>query len=347
MVSSPPLEDRVRQTSTWREAILQEVDRVQTLLDRSGKSAGDAKPVSEPLELARRTVSSPRDWFSSFRARWSGADIERAWRSVHRAKQELFLVAREEDVRSMLPALRAKVERYVTTKTEREKYETWLTEMEKSGSTLDREQLRETRNAVDRESDQGYENIRRFRNALLAAFVGASILLVVLAFSSGWVPGLPLCGAEGSVVGEEETVEPASVATHSSPTSQPSPSPGGQGVSGEECVPAWQVELVGAAGALIAAAAAFWGVPKSGEPFGLRGVQAVVKVPMGALMALVGTMLLQGEVIDALDPQPVPEVLAYAAVFGFAQQVVTRFIDNKATTLLKSPEKTEAKEEEA
>jgi hypothetical protein len=322
MSSALNVEDRSKLTSTWRENILQEVDRVQSMLDRSGAASDEKERADRALQLASRAATQRRDSLSSLWAGWSGADIERAWRSLHRAKQELFLLAKSEDIRSQLPALRSKVESSLSSTIERKRYEAWLAEMEKEGGTLERERLREIRTAVDRQSDQQFESIRRFRNALWGALLGAILLLAVLAFGSGWVPGLPLCGSTAAAATEE-------VSGITEPTLP------------EECVPVWQVELVGAAGALIAAAAAFWEVPKSGEPFGLRGIQSLVKVPMGALTAVIGTMLLQSGVIDALDPQPVPEVLAYAALFGFAQQVVTRFIDSRAATLLKGPQKAE------
>jgi len=321
MASALNVEGRSKLTSTWRENILQEIDRVQSMLDRSGATSDEKERASTALQLASHAATQRRNSLSSLWARWTGADIERAWRSLHRAKQELFLLAKSEDIRSQLPALRSKVESSLSSTTERKRYEAWLADMEKQGGTLERERLREIRAAVDRQSDQQFENIRRFRNALWGALLAAILLLAVLAFGSGWVPGLPLCGTTAAPTAE------------ASATTEPTPP--------EECVPVWQVEIVGAAGALLAAAAAFWEVPKSGEPFGLRGIQSAVKVPMGALTAVIGTMLLQSEVIDALDPQPVPEVLAYAALFGFAQQVVTRFIDTRAATLLKAPQKAE------
>jgi hypothetical protein len=62
-----------------------------------------------------------------------------------------------------------------------------------------------------------------------------------------------------------------------------------------------------------------------------------VKLPLSALTALVGIMLLQSNVIDALEPLPAPGVLAYAVIFGYSQELVTRLIDRKAESLV-SPE---------
>jgi len=55
------------------------------------------------------------------------------------------------------------------------------------------------------------------------------------------------------------------------------------------------------------------------------------------LTAIVGLMLVQSNVIGALQPEATSAVLAYAAIFGYSQQLVTRLIDQKAQSLV-SPE---------
>ena len=52
------------------------------------------------------------------------------------------------------------------------------------------------------------------------------------------------------------------------------------------------------------------------------------KLPAGALTALGGLILVGGEIVpglSALDTQG--QILAYALLFGAAQQVLTRYID--------------------
>jgi hypothetical protein len=62
---------------------------------------------------------------------------------------------------------------------------------------------------------------------------------------------------------------------------------------------------------------------------------AVLKVPSGALTAVIGMLLLAGGFVPGLtnlDNQP--QVLAYALVFGVAQQIVTRVADGRAQEIL-------------
>jgi hypothetical protein len=62
---------------------------------------------------------------------------------------------------------------------------------------------------------------------------------------------------------------------------------------------------------------------------------ALLKVPTGALTAVTGILLLGGGFVPGfseLDTQR--QILAYALIFGYAQQLATRYLDNRATSLL-------------
>jgi len=58
-------------------------------------------------------------------------------------------------------------------------------------------------------------------------------------------------------------------------------------------------------------------------------------VPSGALTAVAGLLLLRGQFLpglSALDTQQ--QILAYALVLGYAQQLFTRLIDRRAQSIL-------------
>ena len=62
---------------------------------------------------------------------------------------------------------------------------------------------------------------------------------------------------------------------------------------------------------------------------------SLLKLPSGALTAIVGILLVRGEFIPGLsqlDNQP--QILAHAFVFGVAQQIATRYVDDRAQMLL-------------
>jgi hypothetical protein len=85
----------------------------------------------------------------------------------------------------------------------------------------------------------------------------------------------------------------------------------------------------------VAAAAALRSARGSSETFGLPVALAALKLPMGAITAVLGLLLMRGQFIpglSALDTSA--QILAWALVFGYAQQLFTRQVDRQAEVLL-------------
>jgi hypothetical protein len=62
---------------------------------------------------------------------------------------------------------------------------------------------------------------------------------------------------------------------------------------------------------------------------------AVLKLPTGAVTALLGLLLMRGGFVpglSALDTSA--QILAWALIFGYAQQLFTRLVDQQAHTVL-------------
>jgi hypothetical protein len=87
----------------------------------------------------------------------------------------------------------------------------------------------------------------------------------------------------------------------------------------------------------------------SSTPYDIPVTLSLLKLPSGALSAIVGLLLIRGEFVPGLsqlDNQP--QILAYAFLFGIAQQLVTRLVDRQAQDVLgklPSKEPTSAKPE--
>ncbi|MEN8655454.1 hypothetical protein ABCR94_33980 [Streptomyces sp. 21So2-11] len=63
----------------------------------------------------------------------------------------------------------------------------------------------------------------------------------------------------------------------------------------------------------------------------------MLKLPTGALTAPLGLLLMRGEFIpglSALDSSA--QIIAWAVIFGYAQPLFTRFVDNQAQAVLNS-----------
>ena len=95
------------------------------------------------------------------------------------------------------------------------------------------------------------------------------------------------------------------------------------------------VELVGLTAAAVAAAPALRGSRGSSEPHNLPVALAALKLPTGAITAFLGLLLMRGQFVpglSALDTSA--QILSWALVFGFAQQLFTPLVDQQAHTVL-------------
>jgi len=95
------------------------------------------------------------------------------------------------------------------------------------------------------------------------------------------------------------------------------------------------VELVGLTAAAIATAAAIRRIKGSSERYGLPVSLAALKLPTGAITAFLGLLLMRGQFVpglSALDTSA--QILAWALVFGYAQQLFTRLVDQQGQTVL-------------
>jgi hypothetical protein len=95
------------------------------------------------------------------------------------------------------------------------------------------------------------------------------------------------------------------------------------------------VELVGLTAAAIASAAAIRRIKGSSERYGLPVALAALKLPTGAITAFLGLLLMRGQFVpglSALDTSA--QILAWALVFGYAQQLFTRLVDQQGQTVL-------------
>ena len=97
------------------------------------------------------------------------------------------------------------------------------------------------------------------------------------------------------------------------------------------------VELVGLTAAAVSAAAATRRIRGSSERYGIPLALAWLKLPTGAITAFLGLLLMRGQFVpglSALDSST--QILAWALVFGYAQQLFTRLVDQQGQTVLET-----------
>jgi hypothetical protein len=93
--------------------------------------------------------------------------------------------------------------------------------------------------------------------------------------------------------------------------------------------------LFGLLGGALSGAFTIRNLQGSSTPYTVPVALSLLKLPAGALTAIVGILLVRGEFIPGLsqlDNQP--QILAYAFIFGIAQLAVTRYVDDRAQEVL-------------
>jgi hypothetical protein len=173
-------------------------------------------------------------------------------------------------------------------------------------------------------ADGSHARLRNFRNILLTA--SWCIAVLVLAFSLVVIfnpQAVPFCFEPGSAPGADG-VEVAC--------------PSGDG-PGQQAAPldVVVVGLLGLLGGSLAAAVSIRNLRGTATPYDVPIALALLKVPAGALTALGALIAIRGEFIPGLSELDSQEqILTYALVFGYAEQLLTGLIDRQAMGLLSS-----------
>lgn len=294
-------------SANWRTYVRNEALRIEgdlTELPSALQQAPETQRARDALERARGALA-PRHTRAALQAWWSGEDIETAWASLHAAAQSLVMVQPEARLRARLPEIASLAERGLPRRDVRQAtYRSWLATEAQATTPLDRVRLREVLRNVQGTSDVAHINVRGFRNLLVWITAVIAVVLVVFAvvhaidtrFVSLCAPGESGCRPSRTGVLE--------------------------------------VELVGALGGLLAAVIGVGRLNRFEDPYGLPLVQALLKTASGAGTALFGVLLVQGAVLGIFTPQPSGRLVPYAALFGFAQDAITRFADRHADQVL-------------
>jgi hypothetical protein len=187
--------------------------------------------------------------------------------------------------------------------------------------------------------------LRSFRNVVVVTAVLMALLAIGVALTGFFRPTLiPLCFAPEES-GQAVVVCPTAQSAPFPTTRQSGTSPQQPGTQVQDIDDATKqtaspqdlivVELVGLTAAAVATAAAIRSIKGSSERYGLPVALAALKLPTGAITAFLGLLLMRGQFVpglSALDTSA--QILAWALVFGYAQQLFTRLVDRQGQTVL-------------
>jgi hypothetical protein len=179
--------------------------------------------------------------------------------------------------------------------------------------------------------------LRSFRNIVVLTTVLMALLAIGIGltgyFHKTWIPLCfkPESGAQAMVVCPIQQSQPFELSPEGTP-------PVDIDVVIDQTATPYDlmvVELVGLTAAAVAAAAAIRRLRGSSERYGLPAALAALKLPTGAITAFLGLLLMRGQFVpglSALDTSA--QILAWALVFGYAQQLFTRLVDQQGQTVL-------------
>jgi hypothetical protein len=268
----------------------------------------------------------PVDW-------WRGTSIEQAYRSLHAARVFLTELATDEEVHALVPAVLARVQACLPA-TDPQRIE--VEKLPDADPEVKRAELIRALERGYAATDESHTRIRRFRNVLLcaAALIAVCTFLFVREVADH-PTAVPFCFKP-----DITTAQAARLTANQPPGDHRAVCPSGeQDVGGIALQPSspdiWIVAGLGLLGGGLAAAVSVRNMNHVATPYDVPLALTLLKVPTGALTAVAGILLLGGGFVPGLSELDTQrQILAYALVFGYAQQLATRYLDDRATTLL-------------
>ncbi|HVV24982.1 MAG TPA: hypothetical protein VHF06_36460 [Pseudonocardiaceae bacterium] len=304
--------ERVADVNDWELVVLTRVHRARDSLATVGTHLPEHQRTNaaEALDVVERVLHERPRGLRRLSVWWTGWRVERAWRSLHEA--EIYVTAADPDLVAHLPALRERVALGLPPDDQRRTALDGLDEHTPVGTV--RAMVTDALRAAFDASDEAHAAARAFRNKLFVAgavLVVLNTLLGILGFAE---PGfIPMC--VDKITGDGRIC--------ASGADRPMPAD------------LWLTQVMGAAGAVIATVVLLVRRRPSLSPYILIGYQGLIKVLLGALLAVFGVLLLGAGVGDGLiGLRGQAAVLVAALVFGYTQQVGTRLLDNYADRLL-------------
>jgi hypothetical protein len=338
-------------SSAWREEALTRLlelrgladwieDRLKTVSpgkSRLADTIGDQ--IGDQLEWARKTVEQQKDRDAGLKAllrfrRWlGGADFERTLGRIDAIEADLLRLAPDDYVCGLMPSLKAHINRFLAKDDPRRMRLGPLADMaERRALTLtERGAAIAALHAANTQRRRDLLRVRTFRNILVAATLVLLGVAVGLGILGALQPTLmPICFTPDNKVVVCPTGERA--LQHQPPT------PAEINNATDKTVSGWDiglVELIGLVAATVAAAFAIRRIRGTSTPYSLPVSLAALKLATGALTAFLGLMLMRGGFVpglSALDTSA--QILAWAIIFGYSQQLFTRLVDQQAQNVL-------------
>jgi hypothetical protein len=322
-------------SSPWREQALARITELEAM---AATFAAWSTVVEAPLEAVQQHLRAATEAVTGQPARTrglrlaaslSGADVERVMTNIRAAEVQLLRIAPDDYLVAVMPGLLAFVHECLDSDDPRSLRMDELAA--RAGAypfdTVEREALASTVAAAHSVVRGEVARVRSLRSVILVCTIVMTLLAVGLAMLGSSRPdALPLCfAASDRVVCPTNSARAANVDVDRVI----------QAVASPWDVPT--VELVGLIAAALGAAATMRGFRGTSVPYILPIALVMLKLPTGALTAVLGLLLMRAGFVPGfgnLDSSA--QVIAWAAIFGYAQQLFTRLVDVQAGVVLES-----------
>ncbi|MEV4415959.1 hypothetical protein [Catellatospora sp. NPDC049609] len=304
--------------SSWWQRTSAYVAELQAQLNTI-KSRGLTPAQQQIADKADTHLRAARDAANKRRFLWpdlAGSDIDRAFANIHRAEIKILRLAPADELAELGPFLVETGRQHLKPTDQRLRA---LEERLGDNGYKVTEDMRELAVSVLLASqvaeEQERAQARSFRNILLASILvtaAIAVLFIVWGFKDPGPIASKLCFTpqdDGSLV---------------CPISgQP---------SGKDVL---LVEAFGAGAAALAAAVSLRGIQGTSTPYWVPLMLVLLRLPVGALAALMGLVLIHGGFVPGLSNlDSSAQIVAWAIIFGVAQESVTRLVDNQGKKVL-------------
>jgi hypothetical protein len=345
-----------QKTERDRQALLA-IERHIDIAERAAAGRSKARGgAQQPLDRESEATLGRWQRMVSF---LGGAAVERTNSLLDAVESDLLRLAPDPYLRGQIPNLVAHVRTHLPLGDPRrqqvEEVGTWVARHQGDPlSELHQDQLLSAVRAASLEARREIRRVRSFRNVLfVSAFIltlGVAGMTVLGVASPGRVPvcfapddAMVVCPTAAQPVPPADTPPADSSPQAGTPPDEQPTSPEQQ-VHIDELVrstaTSWDipvVEIVGLLAAALAGAYALRSIQGTSTPYSLPVAAAVLKLPTGALTAVLGLLLMRGGFIpglSALDSSA--QIIAWAVVFGYSQQLLTQFVDRQANSVLEN-----------
>jgi hypothetical protein len=320
---APPVSFGGPTSAAWREDTLtraEELDGLQGWVRaRNGADAaslGIAESIRRHLDAARETAAGldGRPWRARLAAAVRGSSVERSLGNLDAVETDLLRLAPLDYVRGQMPSLQAHVCRFLPKDDPRRLRLAAIARdaPHKEITEIERDNVIAAFHAASSQRRRELIRLRSFRNVIVAATVLMLIVAVGLGVLGSARPdAIPLC------------FEPERGRQVCPTGSDPTPTD------------VWLIQIVGLVAAGVAGAFSLRNIRGTSTPYSLPVALAALKLPTGAVTAVLGLLLMRGEFVPgltALDNSA--QIVSWAIVFGYSQQLFTRMVDEQASAVL-------------